>query len=150
MFLLFTTTNSNRFNLLARKYNQYPLINLQVQTTVHFTYNQSKWRSLLGESWDPFLASNGVCCRIAANGFLFRSDICKIILAVVFPPLGVFLEKGCGRDLLFNIIFTCLGYLPGIIHALYVHLPSFAIGVIASRAQNTNQTLSYRYIIFKY
>ncbi|KAL2073416.1 hypothetical protein VTL71DRAFT_10740 [Oculimacula yallundae] len=47
------------------------------------------------------------------------SDICKIILAVILPPLGVFLERGCGADLLINILLTILGYIPGIIHALY-------------------------------
>ncbi|KAH6918677.1 hypothetical protein BKA70DRAFT_1247904 [Coprinopsis sp. MPI-PUGE-AT-0042] len=50
------------------------------------------------------------------------SDICKIILAIFLPPLGVFLERGCGADFLINIILTCLGYLPGIIHALYIIL----------------------------
>ncbi|KAI0450275.1 plasma membrane proteolipid 3 [Xylaria acuta] len=50
------------------------------------------------------------------------SDICKIILAVVLPPLGVFLERGCGGDFLINILLTVLGYFPGIIHALYIIL----------------------------
>ncbi|POS83026.1 plasma membrane proteolipid 3, partial [Erysiphe pulchra] len=31
------------------------------------------------------------------------SDIIKIIVAVIIPPLGVFLERGCGADLLINI-----------------------------------------------
>ncbi|TVY86865.1 Plasma membrane proteolipid [Lachnellula willkommii] len=51
------------------------------------------------------------------------SDICKILLAIFLPPLGVFLERGCGADLLINILLTILGYIPGIIHALYVHHP---------------------------
>ncbi|KAK2068390.1 hypothetical protein P8C59_003029 [Phyllachora maydis] len=50
------------------------------------------------------------------------SDIFKIILAVILPPLGVFLERGCGADLLINILLTILGYIPGIIHALYIIL----------------------------
>jgi len=50
------------------------------------------------------------------------SDICKIILAVILPPIGVFLERGCGADLFINILLTILGYLPGIIHALYIIL----------------------------
>ncbi|KAF8212334.1 hypothetical protein K438DRAFT_1806377 [Mycena galopus ATCC 62051] len=50
------------------------------------------------------------------------SDIIKIIAAVVLPPLGVFLERGCGADLLINILLTVLGYIPGIIHALYIIL----------------------------
>ncbi|KAI9478848.1 MAG: hypothetical protein EXX96DRAFT_572463 [Benjaminiella poitrasii] len=50
------------------------------------------------------------------------SDICKIILAIIFPPLGVFGERGCGVDLLINVVLTCLGWIPGIIHALYIIL----------------------------
>nr|XP_031862953.1 plasma membrane proteolipid 3 [Kwoniella shandongensis]KAA5530025.1 plasma membrane proteolipid 3 [Kwoniella shandongensis] len=50
------------------------------------------------------------------------SDIIKIVLAVILPPLGVFLERGCGADLLINILLTVLGYIPGIIHALYIIL----------------------------
>ncbi|RMZ70333.1 plasma membrane proteolipid 3 [Pyrenophora seminiperda CCB06] len=50
------------------------------------------------------------------------SDICKIILAVILPPLGVFLERGCGADLLINILLTILAYIPGIVHALYIIL----------------------------
>ncbi|KAI0797686.1 hypothetical protein C8Q75DRAFT_801613 [Abortiporus biennis] len=42
--------------------------------------------------------------------------------AVIFPPVGVFLERGCGADLLINILLTLLGYIPGIIHALYIIL----------------------------
>ncbi|OQN95634.1 Plasma membrane proteolipid 3 [Cryoendolithus antarcticus] len=50
------------------------------------------------------------------------SDIIKIILAIFLPPVGVFLERGCGADLLINILLTVLGYIPGIIHALYIIL----------------------------
>ncbi|KAH6609563.1 hypothetical protein Trco_002909 [Trichoderma cornu-damae] len=57
----------------------------------------------------------------ANNGFSF-SDICKIILAIILPPIGVLLERGCGADLLINILLTILGYIPGIIHALYIIL----------------------------
>ena len=52
--------------------------------------------------------------------FLNYSDICKILFAIILPPLGVFLERGCGADLLINICLTILGWIPGIIHALYV------------------------------
>ncbi|CDO53241.1 similar to Saccharomyces cerevisiae YDR276C PMP3 Small plasma membrane protein related to a family of plant polypeptides that are overexpressed under high salt concentration or low temperature [Geotrichum candidum] len=48
------------------------------------------------------------------------SDIFKIILAIILPPLGVFLERGCNSDLLINVLLTCLGWFPGIIHALYI------------------------------
>ena len=58
----------------------------------------------------------------------YRSDICKIILAIILPPLGVFLERGCGSDLLINILLTILGYIPGIIHALYVSPRRICLG----------------------
>ncbi|SGZ26317.1 BQ5605_C024g09885 [Microbotryum silenes-dioicae] len=50
------------------------------------------------------------------------SDICKIILAIFLPPLGVFLERGCNADFWINVILTILGYIPGIVHALYIIL----------------------------
>ncbi|PGH00374.1 plasma membrane proteolipid 3 [Helicocarpus griseus UAMH5409] len=85
------------------------------------------------------------------------SDICKIIFAILLPPLGVFLERGCGADLLINICLTILGYIPGIIHALYVAFP-----VKSATTAAFFQALSYvfqdislanpigRYIILKY
>jgi uncharacterized membrane protein YqaE (UPF0057 family) len=48
------------------------------------------------------------------------SDLIKIILAVILPPLGVFLEVGLGKHFWFNIILTILGFVPGIIHAVYI------------------------------
>ncbi|KAK7186040.1 plasma membrane proteolipid Pmp3 [Paraphaeosphaeria sporulosa] len=50
------------------------------------------------------------------------SDILKIIFAIFLPPLGVFLERGCNADFFINILLTILGYIPGIIHALYIIL----------------------------
>ncbi|CEF61223.1 Proteolipid membrane potential modulator family-containing protein [Strongyloides ratti] len=47
-------------------------------------------------------------------------NILKLILAFIFPPLGVFLDRGCDLNLLINIILTLLGFIPGIIHAIYV------------------------------
>ncbi|KAI8361057.1 cation transport-related protein [Mortierella sp. GBAus27b] len=50
------------------------------------------------------------------------SDIFKFIFAVILPPIGVLMERGCGCDLLINIGLTILGYIPGIIHAFYIIL----------------------------
>ncbi|GAB9465981.1 hypothetical protein Gpo141_00003367 [Globisporangium polare] len=46
--------------------------------------------------------------------------IAIIVLAIVLPPLGVFFQTGCNKDLAINVLLTLLGYLPGIIHALYI------------------------------
>ncbi|KAK9681149.1 plasma membrane proteolipid Pmp3 [Basidiobolus ranarum] len=50
------------------------------------------------------------------------TDIFKFFFAVILPPLGVLMERGCGIDLLINIGLTLLGYIPGIIHAFYIIL----------------------------
>ncbi|KAK7014944.1 hypothetical protein R3P38DRAFT_2998565 [Favolaschia claudopus] len=50
------------------------------------------------------------------------SDVLKIVAAIVLPPLGVFLERGCGPDLLINVLLTFLGFIPGVIHAFYIIL----------------------------
>lgn len=47
-------------------------------------------------------------------------DIIRIIVAVIFPPLGVFLQVGLSGAFWLNILLTLLGYLPGIIHAVYI------------------------------
>jgi uncharacterized membrane protein YqaE (UPF0057 family) len=50
------------------------------------------------------------------------SDPLKVVLAVVFPPLGVFCEVGLTGHFWLNLVLTLLGYVPGVIHALYVML----------------------------
>jgi uncharacterized membrane protein YqaE (UPF0057 family) len=47
-------------------------------------------------------------------------DIVRIICAILLPPLGVFLQVGIGPDFWINILLTLLGYIPGIIHAVWV------------------------------
>jgi uncharacterized membrane protein YqaE (UPF0057 family) len=49
-------------------------------------------------------------------------DIIRVILAILLPPLGVFLQVGLGVHFWLNILLTILGYIPGIIHALYIIL----------------------------
>lgn len=47
-------------------------------------------------------------------------DLIRIILAIILPPLGVLLQVGLGLHFWLNIILTILGYIPGIIHAVWV------------------------------
>lgn len=49
-------------------------------------------------------------------------DPLKILFAILLPPLGVFFEVGLTGPFWINLILTLLGYIPGIIHALYVIL----------------------------
>lgn len=48
------------------------------------------------------------------------TDIFKVIFAIILPPLGVFMEVGLKGHFWLSILLTILGYIPGIIHALYV------------------------------
>ena len=48
------------------------------------------------------------------------SDVLKIILAVILPPLGVFFEVRLGKHFWINVLLTIFGYIPGIIHAVYI------------------------------
>lgn len=47
-------------------------------------------------------------------------DLLRIILAVLLPPLGVFLQVGIGPQFWLNILLTLLGYVPGIVHAVWI------------------------------
>lgn len=47
-------------------------------------------------------------------------DLIKILIAILLPPLGVFLEVGLGKHFWLNILLTLLGYIPGIVHAVYI------------------------------
>ena len=49
-------------------------------------------------------------------------DIFRILIAILLPPLGVFLEVGLGLQFWINVLLTLFGYVPGIIHALYIIL----------------------------
>ena len=47
-------------------------------------------------------------------------DILRILLSILLPPLGVFLQVGIGAQFWINILLTLLGYIPGIVHAVYI------------------------------
>ena len=56
-------------------------------------------------------------------------SLLQLILAILFPPLSVFLQRGFGGTLLINIVLTIIGWIPGVIHALWVgysHTPTTA------------------------
>lgn len=47
-------------------------------------------------------------------------DPLRLILAILLPPLGVFLQVGLTTQFFINIILTILGYIPGIVHAVWI------------------------------
>jgi uncharacterized membrane protein YqaE (UPF0057 family) len=48
------------------------------------------------------------------------ADLVRIIFAIILPPLGVFLQVGIGKDFWINILLTILGFIPGIVHAVWI------------------------------
>ena len=49
-------------------------------------------------------------------------DIIRILAAIILPPLGVFRQVGIGLHFWLNILLTLCGYVPGIVHAVWVVL----------------------------
>jgi uncharacterized membrane protein YqaE (UPF0057 family) len=47
-------------------------------------------------------------------------DFLRVIIAILLPPLGVFLQVGISRSFWINILLTLLGYIPGIVHAVWI------------------------------
>nr|WP_232101461.1 YqaE/Pmp3 family membrane protein [Gimesia panareensis] len=44
----------------------------------------------------------------------------RILLAVLLPPVGVLMQVGLGMHFWLNILLTLCGYIPGLVHAIWV------------------------------
>jgi uncharacterized membrane protein YqaE (UPF0057 family) len=49
-------------------------------------------------------------------------DFIRILLAIFLPPVGVFLQVGLGLQFWINVLLTLLGYVPGMVHGIYIIL----------------------------
>lgn len=47
-------------------------------------------------------------------------DLIRIILAIFLPPVAVFLKVGLALHFWINLLLTILGFVPGVIHAIWV------------------------------
>ena len=47
-------------------------------------------------------------------------DVIRILFSILLPPLGVFLQVGLGLHFWLNILLTLLGYIPGVVHAIWI------------------------------
>ncbi|KAF3337011.1 low temperature-induced protein lt101.2-like [Carex rostrata] len=43
-----------------------------------------------------------------------------VLLAIFIPPVGVFLRYGIAVEFWIDLVLTLLGYIPGIVYAIYV------------------------------
>ncbi len=48
------------------------------------------------------------------------ANFLEILLAILLPPLGVFLQEGFGKHFWINVLLTLLGYIPGLVHAVWI------------------------------
>ncbi|KAF4312896.1 hypothetical protein GTA08_BOTSDO11779 [Botryosphaeria dothidea] len=76
------------------------------------------------------------------------TDIFLAILAILFPPVAVWVKRGvCSADSLINIALCCLGLLPGLLHAWYIIWaypdPSDYERVSGNDSENGNVTYYY-------
>ena len=58
--------------------------------------------------------------NIATSGPCPVMNIIRIVLAIFLPPLAAFLTVGIGLHFWLNILLTLLGFLPGMVHALWL------------------------------
>ena len=47
-------------------------------------------------------------------------NIVNLILAIILPPVGAFLQVGATKHLWINIVLTLLGYVPGVLHGVWL------------------------------
>jgi len=47
-------------------------------------------------------------------------DFIRILFALLLPPVGVAMQVGFTGHFWLNILLTVLGYIPGIVHAVYI------------------------------
>ncbi|VDM54681.1 unnamed protein product [Angiostrongylus costaricensis] len=45
---------------------------------------------------------------------------CQFFCAFIAPPLAVMCHSGCTRSFFINVVLTLLGFLPGVVHAIFV------------------------------
>lgn len=48
------------------------------------------------------------------------NKLIHILIAILLPPIAVFLKSGVGKDLIINIILCLIFYIPGVLHALWL------------------------------
>ena len=44
----------------------------------------------------------------------------NVLLAIFLPPVAAFLQVGFGLHFWLNILLTMVGFIPGVIHAIWV------------------------------
>lgn len=48
------------------------------------------------------------------------NDLIRVLFAILLPPVGVAMEVGFTKQFWINVLLTVFGYVPGIVHAVYI------------------------------
>ncbi|KAF1948374.1 UPF0057-domain-containing protein [Byssothecium circinans] len=78
------------------------------------------------------------------------TDCLLMLLSVLFPPIGVWVKRGiCSADSLINLGLSCLGFLPGLIHAWYIILQypdPYEYEGVQDRERGGDGSVTYYYV----
>ncbi|QEF96477.1 Proteolipid membrane potential modulator [Stieleria maiorica] len=44
----------------------------------------------------------------------------RLLIAFILPPVAVFMQFGIGKHFWINLVLTLLGFVPGMLHAVYI------------------------------
>ncbi len=47
-------------------------------------------------------------------------DFIRLLIAFILPPLAVYIQFGIGKHFWINCVLTMLGFVPGLLHAVYI------------------------------
>jgi len=47
-------------------------------------------------------------------------NLIRVVLSIIIPPIGVFFKVGFGLHFWINILLTMMGYIPGLVHAIWI------------------------------
>lgn len=47
-------------------------------------------------------------------------DFIRLLLAFLVPPVAVYMQFGLGKHFCINCVLTLLGFVPGMLHAIYI------------------------------
>lgn len=75
------------------------------------------------------------------------SDFIRVVAAYFLPPLGVFLQSGLGAAFWINLLLTFFGYLPGVLHAVWVIAATDADGRVRETGSQDTLALLLAYFL---
>jgi uncharacterized membrane protein YqaE (UPF0057 family) len=59
-------------------------------------------------------------CNSTQSQREIMADFIRIVFSVLLPPVGVFLQVGLGLHFWLSILLTLCGYIPGLVHAIWI------------------------------